>query len=113
MKLIVIIILSLLLVCISCEKKNEPPDDCIPLNFISLTAENDTIELGGETQITAVAEGDGLVYEWTKSLGVIQGSGPSVIYVSTPCAVGEIEVTCKVIDRCARSESMIVIIIVI
>lgn len=98
---------------VSCEKKEELPDNCDPIDFISLVAENDTIESGTETNITAEAEGDGLAYEWTKTLGVIEGSGPSVIYIATPCAIGEIEVTCKVIDECGNSESRTVIILVI
>jgi hypothetical protein len=97
----------------SCEKESKTPDNCIPINFISLEAENDTIESGSETGITAEAEGDGLIYEWTKTLGVIEGSGSQVTYIATPCAIGEIEVTCKVIDECDNSESMTVIIIVI
>ena len=108
-----IFILLVLFVFISCEQSNETPDDCMPINFTGLTAENDTIGLGGETVITADAEGDGLLYEWTKTLGVIQGSGPSVTYVTTPCAVGEIEVTCKVTDRCDNSESRTVTIVVL
>lgn len=113
MKLTVTFVLLLVLIFNSCEKKNETPDDCIPLKFISLTAENDTIELGGDVRITAEADGDGLVYEWTKTLGVIQGSGESVIFFATPCAVGEIEVTCTVVDRCNKSETMVITIIVL
>jgi hypothetical protein len=113
MKQSVILILLILPAFISCEKKNEIPDDCVPINYISLTAENDTIELGGETRINAEATGDGLVYKWTKTLGVILGSGSSVTYVTTPCAIGEIEVTCKVTDRCRKSETMSVSIIVL
>lgn len=104
-------VLSVLLV--SCEKESKTRTDCIPINFISLAADNDTIESGSETKVTAEAEGDGLIYEWTKTLGVIEGSGSEVTYIATPCAIGEIEVTCKVIDECNNSESMTLIIIVI
>ena len=98
---------------VSCEKESKTRADCNPINFISLEAESDTIESGTETGITAEAEGDGLSYEWTKALGVIEGSGSQVTYIATPCAIGEIEVTCKVIDECDNSESMTVIILVI
>ena len=98
---------------ISCEKQKELPDNCDPINFISLQTENDTIESGTETRITAEAEGDALTYEWTKTLGIIDGSGSSVTYKATPCAIGEIEVTCKVIDKCGNSGSKSVIILVI
>jgi len=79
----------------SCDKEQEKPENCNPINF------------------AAEAEGDGLAYEWTKTLGVINGSGYSVTYVATPCAIGEIEVTCKVIDICGNSESMTITIQVI
>jgi len=105
------IILFFLLV--SCEKESKTKTDCIPINFISLEAENDTIESGSATGIKAEAEGDRLIYEWTKTLGIIEGSGSSVIYQATPCAIGEIEVTCKVIDECGNSESKTVKIYVI
>jgi hypothetical protein len=97
----------------SCEKGSETPENCIPINFISLEADNDTIESGSKTGIRAEAEGDGLIYEWTKTLGIIEGSGAQVTYIATPCAIGEIEVTCKVIDKCNNSESMTIKIYVI
>jgi hypothetical protein len=98
---------------LACDKEKNKPENCNPIYFYSLTAENDTIESGGETAVTAEAQGDGLVYEWTKTLGVINGSGSSVVYVATPCATGEIEITCKVIDVCGNSESMTLTIQVI
>ncbi len=98
---------------LACDKEKDKPENCNPIYFYSLTAENDTIESGGETAVTAEAQGNGLVYEWTKTLGVINGSGSSVVYVATPCAIGEIEVTCKVIDVCGNSESMTLTIQVI
>jgi hypothetical protein len=98
---------------VSCEKGSETPGNCIPINFISLEAENDTIESGSDTDIRAEAEGEGLKYEWTKSLGIIEGSGAQVTYIATPCAIGEIEVTCRVIDKCNNSESMTIKIYVI
>ncbi len=104
-------VLSVLLV--SCEKDSKTRIGCIPVNFISLEAENDTIESGSETIIEAEAEGDGLIYEWTKTLGILEGSGSRVTYIATPCAIGEIEITCKVIDECDNSVTMTLIIIVI
>ena len=103
----------LLVLLVSCEKESKTKTGCIPINFISLEAASDTIESGTETGITAEAEGDGLTYEWTKSLGVIEGSGSQVTYIATPCAIGEIEVTCKVVDECGNSESMTILILVI
>jgi hypothetical protein len=114
MKVVKIILISFFLlsaIFLACEE--EKPENCDPIKYLSLTAVNDTIESGGETAITAVAEGDGLVYEWTKTLGVINGSGSAVTYVATPCAIGEIDITCKVIDICGNSESKTVTIHVI
>ena len=115
MRYIAILLIQVHVLCtlfISCDDQ-ERPENCNPINFISLTAENDTIESGGETAVTAEAEGDGLVYGWTKTLGVINGSGSSVVYVATPCATGEVEVTCKVTDVCGNSESVTITIQVI
>ena len=116
MKVVKLILISFFLlsaIFLGCEKEKDKPENCDPINFISLTAVNDTIESGGETGITAVAEGEGLVYEWTKTLGVINGSGSAVTYVATPCAMGEVGITCKVIDICGNSESRTVTIHVI
>ena len=116
MKWRIIYLVSFSVLCIlfvSCEKKGESPDNCNPINFISLEAENDTIESGANTEITAKAEGDGLKYEWTKTLGAIDGAGPTVKYIATPCAIGEIEVTCRVVDECDNSISVSLIIVVI
>jgi hypothetical protein len=114
MKVVKLILISFFLLSalfLACEK--EKPENCDPVSFLSLTAESDTIESGGETAITALAEGEGLVYEWTKTLGVINGSGSTVTYVATPCAMGEVDVTCKVTDICGNSESKTVTIHVI
>ena len=112
--IILLVQLSVLYILfVSCEKKEELRDNCNPINLISLKAENDTLESGTVTEVTAVAEGDGLKYEWTKTLGAIDGNGSTVTYIATPCAIGEIEITCRVVDECGNAKSMSVIIIVI
>jgi hypothetical protein len=116
MKVVRIILISFFLLSalfLACEKEKDKPENCDPINYLSLTAVNDTIESGGETAVVALAEGEGLVYEWTKTLGVINGSGSTVTYVATPCAIGEVGITCKVIDICGNSESRTVTIHVI
>jgi hypothetical protein len=116
MKVVKLILISFILLSelfLACEKEKDKPENCDPINFISLTAVNDTIESGGETAVVALAEGEGLVYEWTKTLGVINGSGYTVTYVATPCAIGEVDITCKVVDLCGNSESRTVTIHVI
>lgn len=69
-----------------------------PLVFTSLKAENDSVQLGKTTKITALAIGDQLSYLWKASLGDILGSGASVTYTPTPCSLGKVTVTCTVSD---------------
>lgn len=106
-----------LLLLISCEN-NEQTQECIdnPINFISLTVENDTIEAGISTFVTAVAEGYEISYEWSATRGYItpvEGKPYVIKYSASPCAVGEITVTCKVTDYCNNSKSRDVKIMVI
>jgi len=111
-----IIIICLVIFFIGC-KDDEPIQDCItnPVNFIGLTAEHDTIETGGSTIITATAEGYTLSYEWTASKGFIfpGESDNTVTYTASPCAIGEITITCKASDACDNSETKNIIIVVL
>jgi hypothetical protein len=98
-----------LLILICCEN-NEQTQECIdnPINFISLTAENDTVASGMSTIVTAVAEGYKLSYKWSATRGYItpiEGKPNEIKYSASPCAVGEITITCKVTDYCNNSKS--------
>jgi len=115
LKQISFLIFILLLVC--CEN-NEQTQECIdnPLTFISLTAEHDTLEFGGSIKISALAEGYKLSYEWSATRGYItpiEDKPYEVNYAASPCAVGEITITCTVTDDCNNSKSKDVKIIVL
>ena len=86
-----------------------------PINFVSLTAEHDTIETGGSTSITATAEGYELSFEWTAEKGFIfTGESDNIVtYTASPCAIGDITITCKATDACDNSETKNIIIVVL
>jgi hypothetical protein len=98
----------LTLLAFSCSE--DEPSGCEgqdPVNFISLIAEQETIEAGGSTKITATAEGFGLEYEWTASQGfILPGEAANIVtYTASPCSIGEITITCKVTDACGNSDT--------
>ena len=112
-KLTIIILVTLFFSC-----ENENPAGCDghdSLNFISLVAENDTIETGGSTTITATAEGYELSFEWTAEKGFIfPGESDNIVtYTASPCSIGEITITCKATDACENSETKTLIIVVL
>jgi hypothetical protein len=112
-----IFILLFIFILISCEN-DEQTQECIdnPLTFISLTSEHDTIEFGESTRIIALAEGYKLSHEWSATRGYItpvEDKTNEVNYAASPCAVGEITITCKITDDCNNSESKDVKIIVL
>jgi len=99
-------ILAVLFFAISCND-----DEPLPGNgneefaFELLTTDKDTLSSGGQAKITAIAKGDGLVYNWSATAGDILGAGSEVAYLATPCVAGNIEITCKVEDAHSNSES--------
>lgn len=111
-----IFLLLFILIFVCCENHDQT-QECIdnPLKFISLTAESDTIESGMSTIVTAIAEGYKLSYQWEADRGYITPQNdPNIVkYSASPCAVGEITITCKVIDDCNNSLSKDVKIIVL
>ena len=55
------------------------------IQFISLTAEHDTVPAGGSTKITAVVDGVLVRYIWSANSGDILGSGYQVTWVAPSC----------------------------
>lgn len=111
-----IILLLLFTAIMGCEN-NVQTQECIdnPVNFISLTTVSDSIESGMSTLITAVAEGYKLTYKWEADRGYISPEDePNIVkYSASPCAIGEIIVTCTITDDCDNSLSKDVKIIVL
>lgn len=98
----------------ACRKEEtKPPVDHESLSFISLTAENHTIESGSNTTIKAVAFGYNLTYHWSASIGAILRSGSEVLYTCCPDFYGEVLITCTVKDGYGKSKTKTVTITVI
>ena len=95
------------------EETDLPPADHKSLSFISLTAENNTIEAGSNTAVKAVAFGYNLTYHWSTSVGAILKSGSEVLYTCCPDFIGEAITTCTVKDGYGKSKSKTVTITVI
>jgi len=108
MKYFSIVFLIFSIFYMACEK-TEQSQECLdnPLEIISLTAQHDTIEAGGSTLVTAVAEGYKISYSWSASQGFLlpQEKENEVMYSASPCSIGEIIITCKVTDDCENSKT--------
>ena len=97
--LFLVLVVSSLILVVSCKKDNENNDDTIvELKFDTLYANPDTIAPAGQTQIHAVATGNDLTYTWTATQGDFIGGSSSVNYLATPCMFGTYDVSCKVTD---------------
>ncbi|MBI5219836.1 MAG: PKD domain-containing protein [Bacteroidia bacterium] len=109
--LLILYILCISFISCKKEKNNEPVT--VPLNFTGLVADNDTIQPGTSTAITATATGEGLTYTWTATAGNIVGSGNKITYASTPCMDGNYNIQCEVKDKAGSSQSKSVTIRVV
>ena len=89
------------------------PENHKSLSFISLTAEDNTIDAGSNTAVKAVAFGYNLTYHWSTSVGAILKSGSEVLYTCCPDFYGEAIITCTVKDGYDNSKSKSVTITVI
>ncbi len=107
------VLIIIVVFLIACNDEPGPEGNHEPLNFISLTADQDTIEAGTNTGIVAEAEGYELSYHWSATSGSILGSGSEVTYAPGPCSVGENTITCKVTDGYGKSDTKSVTIVVI
>lgn len=89
----------------ACDKNDPTPDENVEeLVFELLSSNKDTLRNGEGATIQAIARGTKLVYQWRASAGDILGSGSTVSYVTTPCVVGNIEITCKIEDALKNSD---------
>lgn len=94
-------ILFISLALASCKKENTTVST--ELKFISLTASEKNIPIGGSTTITAEVEGEGIVYSWSATAGDIIGSGKSVTYAASACCSGSNKITCSVADAASKT----------
>lgn len=83
-----------------------------PLVFNRLTAARDTIFTEDTTRLSAAASGYNITYSWWVEKGDLIGSGPEIIFVATPCTVGNNPITCTVTDGNQQSKSLVVTVTV-
>ncbi len=109
-----ILILIFMAAFAACDKDDDIDNgEKEPLVYESLEAEDEEIEIGETTKVTATASGTDLTYNWSTTGGSIVGSGSTITYASDPCEPGEHTITCEVVDAFDNSESKSVIINVV
>lgn len=101
---IIAIILVLAVISIAgCDKKSDPAPDAgttFP-KILSLTADKDSLKVGGEEPavITCVAAGGNIEYKWEVDLGDIfplNDEGSQVRFSASECCLGEKYIKCTV-----------------
>lgn len=100
MKINVLLVILLSIFLVNACKKSEvdPIEDHsgVAFSYTKLSADNDTIENGNKTKITATATGSNLTYKWDGPIGIITGAGNQVQFFA--CCPGDHWITCTVSD---------------
>lgn len=105
----ILLIMSAMVVSLSCSKNNTTPSDTgTPLKFENLVANDTVMKVNNITTITAQVSGEGLTYKWTASYGTFIGSGSTVQW--TVCHSDRFSITCEVKDKNNKSDSRTVYI---
>lgn len=100
--------------CNKNEDDNTPIDTTqLPLEYLSLEIEEDTLPLLATTNVTATATGYQLSYFWSATMGDILGSGKEIQYLAPNCTLGEQVISCKVQDGNGQSETKTVVIFIV
>jgi len=85
-----------MLVCFACKKDDAVSDGTGAVEIISLTAIDTVLNAWQTTTVNAVAQGDGLIYNWEADHGEINGHGEQIEYMAGTCCTGINTITCKV-----------------
>ena len=110
MKKLVFLSVILIIVVAGCKKDNAPAGNSnIPLNFVSLQAESDTVIVDAYVNITANATGENLSFIWSAPQGTILGSGKTIKF--TICHATQTQVECTVKDAAGHQDKKSVNII--
>ena len=116
MKYLGSILFILLFIFIACNKEEtgNGGDASQKLEFKSLEAERDSITPGETTRVVATASGYKLTYKWSASLGDLLATAYDsvVIYATSPCHIGNNQVSCEITDGNDESETKTIIIVV-
>jgi len=113
-KLLLLMLISGLIVCYSCKKKDNSTGDPTPFQYKSLVASDTLVTVNDVISITADATGDGLSYSWESTdmdgnvYGTIIGSGSQVQW--SICHQSKFKVSCAVSDKYSHSETKTVYI---
>ena len=100
-------------IILSCKENDYIPEsDSFLSSFESLTTEKDTLFKGQSTTITAIATGYKILFKWYATDGDILGTGNQIIYMASPCCIGNSTITCEATAN-NRSESKSLIITVL
>lgn len=82
------------------------------INYELLKSAQETIDIGGTTEVVATATGEGLSYNWSTTSGDIIGYGSTITYGASGCCGGNNTVTCIVKDSGNHQESKSITIVV-
>lgn len=92
---LILLLVAASLLYISCNEKDDgAPKDSELISFSHLQTDNDSLYVGQSTEIKAVFQGKGVVFEWKATAGDILGSGEKIRYIVPICALGTNTVTC-------------------
>lgn len=102
-KILAILVISLVVAAAACSKKSNPAPDANTTypQFISLTADKDSIKVGGTEPaiLTCMAAGGNLSYTWEVDLGDIfplNEEGSQVRFTGSECCLGEKYIKCTI-----------------
>lgn len=117
---IVVLIAFTVISLAGCTKKNNPAPDASTTfpQFLSLTADKDSIKVGGADPaiLTCVATGGNISYTWEVDLGDIfplNEEGSQVRFTGSECCLGEKYIKCTIAnDKGSVMDTVIVYIFI-
>jgi hypothetical protein len=83
----------------------DPEGQDVPLIFKEVTASRTQIFTEDTTSLHAHATGYKLTFHWSVEKGDLIGTGQDIIFVATPCTVGNNTISCTVMDGNQKSET--------
>jgi len=91
---LIVILVAAALFYSGCKEDDVVMKDSELISFSHLQADNDSLYVGQTTDIKAVYQGKGVVFEWKATAGDILGSGEKIRYIVPMCALGTNTITC-------------------
>ena len=107
MKSILYIIFGLVVLG-SCSKNSDTPVSPSPTEYVfkftEIKADKDTFSVNESVKLSAIAQGDGLVYFWKSNQGIILGNGASINF--SICHADSSKISCTVSDQYGNSSTL-------